>query len=70
VHLPVLMVNGRYDFTLPVESSQKPLYRLLGTAEADKRYVLLNTAHEVLADRAQLMRTVFQWLDARLGRVR
>ena len=27
------MLNGRDDFTFPVESSQEPLFRLLGTRQ-------------------------------------
>ncbi|HEY3823482.1 MAG TPA: bifunctional serine/threonine-protein kinase/formylglycine-generating enzyme family protein, partial [Bryobacteraceae bacterium] len=30
---PVLMVNGRYDFTFPVEKAQNPLFKMLGTSE-------------------------------------
>ena len=29
---PVLMLNGKYDMYFPVESSQKHLFRFLGTA--------------------------------------
>ncbi|MBI3932725.1 MAG: protein kinase [Acidobacteria bacterium] len=31
VKMPVLMINGRDDFMIPHESSQEPLFRLLGT---------------------------------------
>jgi hypothetical protein len=31
VKVPVLMVNGRYDNLRPTETSQKPMFRLLGT---------------------------------------
>ena len=31
VTAPVLMLNGRYDFMEPLETSQRPLFRLLGT---------------------------------------
>jgi eukaryotic-like serine/threonine-protein kinase len=31
VQVPVLMVNGRYDFYFPIESSQKPMFFSLGT---------------------------------------
>jgi len=32
VRQPTLMLNGRYDFAFPVETSQLPLFQLLGTA--------------------------------------
>lgn len=33
VTIPVLMLNGRYDNSYPLESAQLPMYRLLGTPE-------------------------------------
>ena len=39
--LPVLMLNGRYDFTNPPETAQRPLFRLLATPAKDKRHVLV-----------------------------
>ena len=66
---PVLMVNGRYDFTFPVEKAQDPLFRMLGTPEADKRHVILETPHDVTEDRGQLTKVVLDWLDHYLGRV-
>ena len=66
---PVLMVNGRYDYTFPVPTSQDPLFRMLGTAAADKRQVILDTPHDVTEDRPALVREVLAWLDHYLGRV-
>lgn len=66
---PVLMVNGRYDYTFPVDASQDPLFRMLGTAAADKRHVILETPHDVTEDRPVLVREVLAWLDRYLGRV-
>jgi cephalosporin-C deacetylase-like acetyl esterase len=43
VKIPVLMINGRYDFVLPVDRVQKPMFDWFGTPEKDKRHVLLNT---------------------------
>jgi len=67
---PVLMVNGRYDFTFGLETAQKPLFAMLGTAPADKRHIVLDTPHDVDEQRPQLMRTVLGWLDEYVGRVR
>ena len=66
---PVLMVNGRYDYTFPVETAQDPLFRALGTAASDKRHVILETPHDVTEDRPVLVREVLDWLDRYLGRV-
>jgi eukaryotic-like serine/threonine-protein kinase len=67
--IPVLMVNGRYDFTFSVDKAQNPLFAMLGTPEADKRHVILDTPHDVTEQRPQLVKAVLDWLDHYLGRV-
>lgn len=67
--IPVLMVNGRYDYTFPVELSQDPLFRMLGTPAADKSHVILDTPHDVTEQRPLLVKTVLEWLDRDLGGV-
>jgi dienelactone hydrolase len=37
VTIPTLMLGGKYDFTFPVELSQRPMFRLLGTREKELR---------------------------------
>jgi len=64
---PVLMVNGRFDATYVLETSQLPLVRLLGSPSADKRHVLFETAHDVRGQRADLTREVLGWFDKYLG---
>jgi formylglycine-generating enzyme required for sulfatase activity/dienelactone hydrolase len=68
VKIPVLLVDGRYDFEFPVETSQKPLFRWLGTPEAGKRYVLFDTGH--VPPRNGIIRETLDWLDHYLGPVR
>ena len=46
VKVPVLMLNGRFDFFYPMEASQEPMFRLLGTPKRQQ------TARRV-RDRAQ-----------------
>jgi dienelactone hydrolase len=41
-HLPTLLIAGHDDYIVPVETNQKPLMRLLGTAPQDKRHVILD----------------------------
>jgi eukaryotic-like serine/threonine-protein kinase len=68
VRQPMLMLNGRYDSGYPVELLQKPLFRLLGTPDKDKRYVLVDSGHSVgrALDR---VRETLDWLDHYLGPV-
>src|SRR5262249_48963944 len=70
IRIPVLMLNGRYDTTFPVETSQVPLFRLLGTPEKDKRHVILEGSHVVLMSaRNEVIRETLDWLDRYLGPV-
>jgi hypothetical protein len=63
---PVLMLNGRYDFTAPVDTAQRPLFDLLGSAPGDKRHVIFEAGHALpLADVAG---ELLPWLDRYLGR--
>jgi eukaryotic-like serine/threonine-protein kinase len=66
---PVLMVNGRYDFTFSLEKAQNPLFRMLGTPETEKRHIVRETPHDVTEQRAELVKDVLGWLDKYLGRV-
>ena len=45
VRVPTLMVNGRSDFMYPVEQSQLPLFRLLGTPADQKRRAQFDGRH-------------------------
>lgn len=69
VQIPVLMLNGRDDFLFPVQSSQLPLLRLLGTPEKDKKHLLYDGAHDVYA-RLELFKDMVEWLDRHLGPVK
>ena len=66
---PVLMVNGRYDFTFSVDKAQNPLFETLGTPAEEKMHVLLDTPHDVTEDRPRLTKAVLDWLDKYMGRV-
>src|SRR4029453_12537440 len=69
VTIPVLMLNGRDDFVLPVKTSQLPLFRALGTPEEDKRHVLYDGGHVNLNARMDLIGEILNWLDHYLGAV-
>lgn len=68
VTLPTLMLNGRYDFFYPVEGSQKPMFKLLGTPAKDKEYVLFDSGH--IVPRNEMVRRTLEWLDRYLGSVK
>jgi eukaryotic-like serine/threonine-protein kinase len=68
VKVPVLMLNGRFDFIFPVGSSQEPMFRLLGTPKEHKRRVVYETGHDI--PRNELIRETLDWLDRYLGPVK
>jgi eukaryotic-like serine/threonine-protein kinase len=63
---PVLMINGTYDM---IWVGYEELFKLLGTAPADKKLVKFQTGHAVIDDRARMMREVISWLGQYLGRI-
>ncbi|MBP1594922.1 MAG: serine/threonine protein kinase [Acidobacteria bacterium] len=69
VKIPVLMQNGRDDFYFTLGASQRPLFRLLGTAEKDKRHLLYEGAHNTYS-RLDLAKDMLDWLDRYLGPVK
>ncbi len=68
VRQPVLMLNGRYDYFFPLETSQQPFFRFLGTPAADKRYIVYEGGHDV--PRTELIKESLAWFDKYLGAVR
>ena len=68
IHMPILMINGRYDSILPHELSQVRLFDLLATPAADKRLVLFDIGHFTFPH-SQLAREVNDWFDKYLGPV-
>lgn len=65
---PVLMVNGRFDYIFPPDLSQKPLFRLFGAQEKDKRYVVYESGHVPPND--LMMKEILEWLDRYLEPIR
>ena len=65
---PVLMLNGEHDFFFPRETSQEPMFALLGTSPEHRRYVVYPGSH--FLPRPQLIRETLDWLDRYLGPVR
>jgi dienelactone hydrolase len=70
VRTPVLMVNGSFDAGFPLESSQKPLFELLGTPRDRKEHVLYPAGHAVFVRfRNQAIENILNWFDKYLGPV-
>lgn len=67
VHVPTLMLNGRYDLFYPAETNQSLLFRALGIPPADKRYVLFDIGH--VPFQQQEMKETLDWFDRYLGLV-
>jgi cephalosporin-C deacetylase-like acetyl esterase len=65
---PTLMVNGRSDVIFPLETSQIPMFRLLGAADKDKRHIVVEGGH--VAFNQDVIREVLGWLDRYLGPVK
>jgi formylglycine-generating enzyme required for sulfatase activity/cephalosporin-C deacetylase-like acetyl esterase len=70
VNTPVLMINGKEDFYFPVETSQIPMFNLLGTPEEDREHKLYSGGHGLLGLFSKQIRgDVLGWLDRYLGPV-
>ena len=69
IRIPVLLLGGRQDFVHPVDSSQIPLFRHLGTPEKDKRHVIFEGGHAPLRVKS-LIKDILDWLDRYLGPVK
>jgi len=67
IKIPTLMLNGKYDMFLPLETAVRPAFNLLGTPEKDKRLVVYDTDHYVR--KQDLMKESLEWLDRYLGPV-
>ena len=62
------MLNGELDFFFPVETSQRPMFDLLGTPAADKARLVYPGGHSV--PRVEMIKESLRWLDPYLGPVK
>ena len=67
VKTPTLMLNGKYDTLLPLETSSKPMFELLGTPAPDKQQKVYDTDH--IPPRNEFIKETLAWLDRYLGPV-
>jgi pimeloyl-ACP methyl ester carboxylesterase len=68
VKIPVLMLNGRYDLMIALDTCQEPLFRALGTAAQDKRHILFDSGHT--PPLIPWIKETLNWLDHYLGPVK
>ncbi len=68
VRIPILLLNGRYDFVFPFEISVKPLFDLLGTPAKDKVQKVYDSDHFIPQN--ELVKETLAWLDRYLGPVK
>lgn len=62
--VPVLMINGKYDYDFMLATEQKTLFDLLGTKAKDKEHFVLESGHNLFAaHRQQATKKVLEWLD-------
>jgi dienelactone hydrolase len=67
VKQPTLILNGELDFFFPAETSQRPLFELLGTPAAHKKRLVFPGGHSV--PRTEMIKESLLWLDRYLGPV-
>jgi eukaryotic-like serine/threonine-protein kinase len=65
VTIPVLMLNGRFDFFFPTDTSQEPMFRQLGTPGEHKRRVVYESSHAI--PRTELIKEFVGWMDKYWG---
>ena len=68
VEIPVLMLNGKYDFFFPYETSQLPYFELMKTPPEHKKLVVHEAGHSF--PRTEMVKETLAWLDRYLGAVR
>lgn len=67
IKIPILMLGGQYDYMFPLDTSQKPLLRSLGTPAEHKRLEVFPTDHSLSGQTTEVARLVLDWLDRYLG---
>jgi dienelactone hydrolase len=68
VAVPALVMGGRYDYFIPLESAQKPFFDLLGTPAEHKQFIVVDAPHSL--PRSDYMREMLAFLDRYFGPAR
>jgi serine/threonine protein kinase len=67
--VPTLVVAGRFDFIFPLETTVRPMFRLLGAPEKDKQLILWDGGH-VPPQGYSPAKEALDWFDRYLGPVK
>ena len=67
VKQPTLMLSGELDFFFPAETSQRPMFELLGAPPEHKKRLVFPGGHSV--PRTEAIRESLAWLDRYMGPV-
>jgi dipeptidyl aminopeptidase/acylaminoacyl peptidase len=67
IKIPTLMLNGRYDYIVSLETDVLPFLNSLGTPVKDKKLCLFESDHYI--PKNDMVREVLGWLDKYLGPV-
>jgi tRNA A-37 threonylcarbamoyl transferase component Bud32/dienelactone hydrolase len=65
VRVPVLMLNGRFDFLSPTATSQEPMFNLLGTLPDRKHRIVYESSHGI--PRNEMIKEVVNWMEKYWG---
>jgi cephalosporin-C deacetylase-like acetyl esterase len=65
VKIPTLMLSGRFDFFYPTQSSQEPMFALLGAPASEKKRIVYDTGH--IIPRNEMIKETLDWFDRYLG---
>jgi eukaryotic-like serine/threonine-protein kinase len=66
IEVPTLLIGGRYDFQIPLESAQEPFFDRIGTP--DKKHVVFDGGH-VPTEFNDVIREILAWTDRWMGPV-
>lgn len=61
ITIPTIMVNGDADYIFPVESTQLPMFDMIGTDPEHKKHVILDGGH--MPEKSPFAREILAWLD-------
>jgi dipeptidyl aminopeptidase/acylaminoacyl peptidase len=67
INIPVLMLNGKYDYAFHYEKEVLPFFNMLSTPEKDKRLRVYETDHYI--PKNEMIKEVLNWLDKYFGPV-
>jgi serine/threonine protein kinase/formylglycine-generating enzyme required for sulfatase activity len=68
IRIPTLMLNGKYDYLFPLETTQIPMFQFLGTPDEHKLHLTYDSEHWIPQN--EEIKEILNWLDKYLGPVK